>query len=203
MERFLCELASKAPIPGGGGASAVGAAIGTALGEMVANLTAGKKKYAESQAVMEECLEKMSRSRERFLFLSKEDERVFLPLSKAYGIKAETEEEQRKKDEYMERCLMDASQVPMAVMKECMAVMECLEIMAEKGSRLAVSDAGVGIQFIRAGLLGAVMNVYINTKSMKNKTEAERINREADLMVKEGTERADRIYEMVVKAVRR
>lgn len=198
---YLDRLASKAPVPGGGGASAVCAALGTALGEMVGNLTTGKKKYAQWEDGVQECLEKLERSRERFVELSEEDAKVFEPLSKAYGIKAETEEEKQAKAEYMETCLLEAARVPLEIMEECNAAMESVAFLAEHGSRLAVSDAGVGIQFLRAALLGAVMNVYINTKLMKNRETAERLNREAETLVKKGTARADGIYETVLKAV--
>ena len=195
---YLEALASKAPVPGGGGASAVW----VALGEMVGNLTIGKKKYAQWELEVKECLLRLEAARQEFLFLSEEDARVFEPLSKAYGIKAETEEEKEKKDAYMEECLDQAAQVPLKIMELCGSVMEDVEFLAGNGSRLAVSDAGVGIQFIRAALLGAVMNVYINTKMMKNKERAGELNRRAEALVREKTIQADQIYEIVLKAVK-
>lgn len=201
-ENYLEGLASKAPVPGGGGASAVGGALGTALGEMVGNLTAGKKKYMQWEDETQACLKRLSCSREHFLELSEEDARVFEPLSRAYGMKAETEEEKAAKAEYMEKCLTEAAGVPLRVMEECFSVMDSLEFLAEHGSRLAVSDAGVGIQFIRSALLGAVMNVYINTKLMKDREKAKLLNERADSLAALGTVRADRIYEIVRKAVR-
>lgn len=199
---YLELLASKSPVPGGGGASAVCGALGTALGEMVANLTAGKKKYAQWEEGVQDCLKRLREARTQFIMLSEEDARVFEPLSKAYGIKAETEEEKLAKAEYMEECLKAAAEVPAQIMEACCEVMKDLEFLALYGSRLAVSDAGVGIQFVRAALLGAVMNVYINTKLMKNREFAEAINSRADLLVKEGTGYADRIYDIVLEAVR-
>ena len=67
---------------------------------------------------------------------------------------------------------------------------------------MAVSDVGVGVQFARTALLGAVMNVYINTRSMKNRQKAEELNGEAERLAKEGTLQADRIYENVLKKLR-
>ncbi len=199
---YLEALASKAPVPGGGGASAVCGALGAALGEMVGNLTTGKKKYLLWEEEVQKCLKDLKDSRSRFLFLSAEDARVFEPLSRAYGMKAETDEERRKKEEYMEGCLNEAAAVPLKIMEECMKAMGPVELLALHGSRLAVSDAGVGIQFLRSALLGAVMNVYINTKLMKNREQAEQLNQEADRFVKEGTEKADRIYGIVLEAVK-
>ncbi|MEY8396130.1 cyclodeaminase/cyclohydrolase family protein [Lachnospiraceae bacterium 45-P1] len=199
---YLEALASKAPVPGGGGASAVCGALGSALGEMVGNLTTGKKKYLQWEEEVQKCLGDLKDSRSRFLFLSAEDARVFEPLSRAYGMKAETDEERRKKEEYMEGCLNEAAAVPLKIMEECIKAMEPLELLALHGSRLAVSDAGVGIQFLRSALLGAVMNVYINTKLMKNRKQAEHLNQMADRFVREGTEKADRIYGIVLEAVK-
>lgn len=199
---YLDLLASKSPVPGGGGASAVCGALGTALGEMVANLTTGKKKYVQWEDGVQDCLKNLGEARTQFVQLSDEDAKVFEPLSKAYGIKAETEEEKLAKEEYMEECLGAAAQVPVQIMEVCCKVMKDLEFLALHGSRLAVSDAGVGIQFIKAALLGAVMNVYINTKLMKNREHAEELNSRADLLIKEGTAYADRIYNIVLEAVR-
>ena len=109
---YLDVLASKAPVPGGGGASAICAALGAALGEMVGNLTTGKKKYAEWEDKTKDSIESLKELREWFVKLSEEDAQVFEPLSKAYGIKAETEEEKKAKEEYMETCLDAAAQVP-------------------------------------------------------------------------------------------
>lgn len=199
---YLEALASKAPVPGGGGASAVCGALGAALGEMVGNLTVGKKKYLQWDEETRECLFGLERARKRFAELSDEDARVFEPLSRAYGIKAETEEEKRRKAEYMEKCLDAAAMVPMEIMEECVKAMEPMELLALHGSRLAVSDAGVGIQFLRAALLGAVMNVYINTKLMKDRERAEELNGLAARYVEEGTKKADRIYNIVLEAVK-
>ena len=83
-------------------------------------------------------------------------------------------------------------------MERSVEMIGILDILADKGSRLAVSDVGVGVQYVRTALLGAVMNVYINTKSMKNRERAEEINRKAQSLVKEGTEQADAVYGKVL-----
>lgn len=199
---YLDRLASKSPVPGGGGASALCGALGTALGEMVANLTTGKKKYAQWEDQTKEQLLKLTASRARLMELSMEDERVFYPLSQAYGIKAETEEEKKAKDAHMENCLYDAAMVPIKVMEECVLAMESVEFMAKYGSQLAVSDAGVAIQFLRAALSGAVMNVYINTKMMKNRERAEEIDQKAGELLESGCRKADAVYGIVLEAVR-
>lgn len=199
---FVSTLSSKAPIPGGGGASAVGGALAAALGGMVASLTIGKKKYADVEAQMQELLEKAELLQKEFIALSDADEEVFTPLAACYSMPSGTEEEKAAKAEAMEKNLLAASLVPVKIMEKSVELMDILEVMARSGSRLAVSDAGVGIQFARTALLGAVMNVYINTKSMKNREKAEEINAHADQLVAEGVKKADSIYQIVTEAIR-
>ena len=199
---FLAQLSSKAPVPGGGGASAIGGAMGNALGQMVAKLTVGKKKYAQAEDEILLLKERMEALQEDFAYLADRDGEVFAPLAAAYGLPGGTEEEKAYKAAVMEENLLAASLVPVDMMKKAMEMLDILEALAEKGSRMAVSDVGVGVQFTRAALLGAVMNVYINTKSMKNREKAEELNRYADKLVDEGTKKADRIYEAVLKGLR-
>lgn len=202
IEAFLAQLSSKAPVPGGGGASAIGGAMGNALGQMVANLTVGKKKYAQVEDEILLLKERMEALQEDFAYLADQDGEVFAPLAAAYGLPGGTEEEKAYKAAVMEENLLAASLVPVDMMEKAMEMLDILEALAEKGSRMAVSDVGVGVQFTRAALLGAVMNVYINTKSMKNREKAEELNRYADKLVDEGTKKADTIYETVLKGLR-
>lgn len=199
---FVEALSSKAPIPGGGGASALAGALGSALGQMVGNLTIGKKKYAAVEEEIREKMEKLSRLSEEFLRLADRDEEVFKPLSEAYGLPKETPEEREYKDAVMEERLLAATMVPLEIMERSVQTMEILEFLARKGSVMAVSDVGVGIQFARTALLGGVMNVYINTKSMKNRQKAEELNGRAGELTAKGTELADRVYGQVLEGLK-
>lgn len=202
IQEFLDVLSSKEPVPGGGGASALAGALGNALGQMVANLTIGKKKYAQVEDEIKELAERMKGIQGQFTALADQDAKVFAPLAKCYSLPSGTEEEKAYKAEVMEARLLDASLVPMEIMEKAWEMLEIMDILADKGSRMAVSDVGVGVQFIRTALLGAVMNVYINTKSMKNREKAEEMNEKAERLIKEGTEAADRIYQKVLEQLR-
>lgn len=94
---FVEVLGSKAPVPGGGGASALVGAVGTALGNMVGALTVGKKKYADVEEEMKELMAKATTLQDELLHLIERDAEVFEPLSKAYGMPRETEEEKAEK----------------------------------------------------------------------------------------------------------
>ena len=202
IQEFLDVLSSKEPVPGGGGASALAGALGNALGQMVSNLTIGKKKYALVEDEIKELAERMKGIQGQFTQLADQDAKVFAPLAKCYSLPSGTEEEKAYKAEVMEARLLDASLVPMKIMEKAAEMLEIMDILADKGSRMAVSDVGVGVQFIRTALLGAVMNVYINTKSMKNREKAEEMNEKAERLIREGTEAADRIYQKVLGQLR-
>lgn len=191
-------LASKAPVPGGGGASALGGSLAAALGQMVANLTVGKKKFADVEEEMQGYLRALGGLQKEMLELIEKDAEVFAPLAAAYSLPKDTEEQQAEKDRVMEARLLDASLIPMEIMEKAVDILKIVEQLEQKGSRMAVSDAGVAAQFARAALNGAVMNVYINTKSMKNREKAEELNEKARKLIQEGVELADRIYERVL-----
>ncbi|MDO4554011.1 MAG: cyclodeaminase/cyclohydrolase family protein [Lachnospiraceae bacterium] len=194
---FVEVLASKAPVPGGGGACALVGAIGTALGNMVGSLTVGKKKYADVEEEIIDLKEKCEKLQQEFLGLVEKDALVFEPLSKAYSLPKNTEEEKAKKARVMEQVLKDACSVPMEIMEKCCQAIDLIEVFAEKGSVIAISDAGVGAAFCKAALEGASLNVYINTKSMADREYAEELNQKADEMLSVYLKKADTIFDSV------
>ena len=200
IEQFVAELASKAPVPGGGGAAALGGAVGSALGSMVGNLTVGKKKYADVEERVLQVLSEADRLQQELLYLMEEDSRAFEPLSRAYGMPKATEAERAAKEQVMEVALRDASRVPLQIMETAGQMLDLLEELAQIGSRLAVSDVGVGVQFCRSAVLGASMNIFINTKMMKDRKLAEQLNEKAEQLIAEKSVQADHIFEEV-KAV--
>ena len=179
-EAFVEVLASKAPVPGGGGASSLVGAIGTALGNMVGSLTLGKKKYADVQDDIIALKAKADALQMELLDLVQKDAEMFEPLSKAYGLPKETEEQKAEKARIMEAALKDACSVPLLIMEKCCEAIELHKEFAAKGSALAISDVGVGVACCRAALLGASLNVFINTKSMTDKAYAAEINEKAE-----------------------
>ena len=198
IDEFLEALSSKQPVPGGGGASALAGALGTALGLMVGNLTVGKKKYAAVEADVVAMMERLAGLQKEMVRLIDEDARVFAPLAAAYGLPAGTEEERAHKAQVMEENLVNASMVPLKIMELAGEILENLKELEQKGSVMAVSDVGVAVQFARTALTGAVMNIYINTKSMRERQRALEINERAEKVLSEGTVLADQIYECVL-----
>lgn len=202
MKDFIEVLSSKAAVPGGGGACAYVAAAGMALGSMVANLTTGKKKYAGYQQEIEEILTKADVLSKELMEYMDKDAESFEPLSKAYGLPKDTPEQAASKEKIMERALTDASMTPIALMEKILEALKILDRLSMIGSRLAVSDVGAGVQLCKAALNGASLNVFINTKLMKNRELAEEMNTKTDALLIEGNEMADRIYDTVIEAIR-
>ena len=203
IDEFLEALSSRQPVPGGGGASALSGALASALGLMVGNLTVGKNKYADVEEEVQGMMRRLEQLQKDMASLADRDAKVFAPLAAAYGLPSGTEEERAHKEQVMEKNLLAASLVPMEIMEKAYEMLELLAGLEQKGSVMAVSDVGVAVQFARTALTGAVMNVYINTKSMKNRDKAEELNQKADRLMEEGTKQADTIYDKVQKRLRK
>lgn len=188
---FVSVLASKEPVPGGGGASALVGAIGTALGNMVGSLTVGKKKYADVEQEIIALKAKCDDLEKQLLDQVPADAEGFAPLAKAYGIP----KDDPTREETLEKATLNACAVPVHIMELCCQSLDAIRVFAEKGSRLAVSDAGCGAVIVKAALQAASLNVFINTKSLKNRGEAERLNARCEEMLGKYCALADEIYE--------
>ena len=191
--KFVEVLASDAPAPGGGGAAALVGAIGTALGNMVGSLTVGKKKYAEVEEEIIALKAKCDALQTELLNQVEADEINFLPLAKAYGIP----KDDPNRDKIMTEATIIACSTPMHIMELCCEAIEAIAVFAAKGSRLAVSDAGCGAVCCKAALQAASLNVFINTKTLKNRDVAEDMNRKANLMLNTYCQKADEIFNEV------
>ena len=172
ISEFNTALASASPVPGGGGVSALTAALGTGLGIMVGCLTVGKKKYADVEVELRVLMQECDEINSRLLTLIDGDAAAFEPLSQAYSLPKDAP----GRDEIMEKCLRDAAAVPLEIVKLSCRAIELMDGFARMGSALAVSDAGCGAALCRAALEGAALNVFVNTRLMKDRDYAENIN---------------------------
>ncbi len=190
---FVTVLASNAPVPGGGGASALVAAIGTALGNMVGSLTVGKKKYADVEEEIISLKAKCDKLQADLLAQIELDAKGFEPLSKAYGIPKDNPD----RDRILEEATVVACQVPVKIMELCCEALDAIAVFAAKGSRLAVSDAGCGAVCVKAALQAASLNVFINTKTLKNRELAEEMNKKCLGMLDKYCALADEVFNTV------
>ena len=195
---FTEELASPAPVPGGGGASALAGAIGISLGDMVGELTTGKKKYADVEEDIQVLMQRAQALRVKLLGFVDGDAEAFAPLAKAYGIP----KDDPTRDAVMESALQVACSVPMDILRTCADAIDIIGEFAAKGSRLAVSDAGCGAILCKAAMQAASLNIYINTKSMKDRALAQALEAEADALLSGYTQKADDIFNSVMAGIR-
>ena len=195
---FVSLLASDAPSPGGGGASALCGALAASLCSMVANLTVGRKKYIAVEADMRRILSDADRLQKRLLQLIDEDAAGFLPLASAYGIP----KDDPKRAEIMECALFEACRAPLYMMRCCAEAVALLEELYQKGSRLLLSDVGVGAELAAAAMNAASMNIFINTSSMQDGNARHALEAEADEMLLSFVPRARRISRDVQEQIR-
>lgn len=197
MKEFIKALASAEPTPGGGGAAALTGTLAAALCSMVANLTNGKKKYEAYQEDIERILEELENAIEEIYSYIEKDEEAFAPLAKAYKIP----KEDPKREEIMEKALLTAALTPLELTGKLYELIPLMEELEEKGSRLALSDVAVAAVSCKAAMEGAVMNVYINTRSLKNPEIAEGLNKRAMNLTADGTKRCQEIYDRIRKTL--
>ena len=190
---FVTVLASNEPAPGGGGAAALVGAIGTALGNMVGSLTVGKKKYADVEAEIVALMKKCDALQAALLDQVPADAEGFAPLAKAYGIP----KDDPTRETVLEEATVIACKVPVHIMELCCEALDAIAVFAAKGSRLAVSDAGCAAVCCKAALQAASLNVFINTKSLKNRDTAEGLNTKANEMLAKYVPMADEIFNSV------
>lgn len=190
VSEFTAALASSSPAPGGGGASALAAALGASLGCMVGELTVGKPKYAANEPRLRELIAEAQSLRERLLTLVDADAEAFLPLAEAYRLPKDAPD----RGAVMEKCLADAAAVPMEILELSCRVIALQEEFAALGSSLAVSDAGTGAVFAWAAMYGAALNVLANTRLMADRERAEDMNCSVNELMQEYRVRADRVY---------
>jgi methenyltetrahydrofolate cyclohydrolase len=195
--KFIDELSSKAPVPGGGGAAAFVGSIGVALGSMVGNLTLGKEKYKEVEKDIEILQKKSEALIMRLNQLVQKDAAVFEPLAKAYSMPTITAQERAAKDQVLQEALIQATKVPLAIAECSLDGIRLLDQYARKGSRLALSDAGVGVILCKSAIQGSKLNVLINLRLMKDeKLKTEMLKKMAALET-EGLKLADEVYKYV------
>lgn len=198
LREFASELSSRSAVPGGGGASALCAALAASLGGMVCALS-GKAKFAGVQPRLDELTARAERLRDELLSLVDGDAEAFEPLSRAYSLPKDAP----GRDGLMEECLLRAAEAPMAILEKSCEVIALHEELSGCCSRLAVSDAGTGAALAGGAMYGAAMNVLVNTRLMKDRKRAQEMNSRVNELMGEYRKRADAAYESIFKELSR
>lgn len=195
LKEFVELTSSKEPVPGGGGVCALAASLASALGEMVTNLTIGKKKYLEYTFELTDIRKELDILRNNLLECINKDAEAFEPLAKAYSLPKDTP----GYEETMEQCLRDAANSPFLILKYAARIIELDERLAVIGSKLAVSDAATSVMLAQGVLYGAYVNILVNTRLMKDREYATKLNDEAIHIVDEYSVLALNIYDDICK----
>jgi len=202
VKDFISILSSKEPVPGGGGAAALAGAIGNALGSMVGNLTVGKEKYKDVEPEIIEILNKTKELQENLLSLIDEDAQVFSEVAKAYKLPKNTEEERKQKEEALKNALKNACQVPIKIMENSLEALKLQRRLAEIGSKLAISDVGVGALLLKAAVLSGKLNVVINLNGIDDEEFVRKISEYIERICKEAEKLADEAYKIVLEKLK-
>ena len=178
--------------------AALTGALGTALGGMVCSLTAGKKKYAQYEDDIQRILQKTGELQQKLLQLIDEDAENFYPLSRAYGLPKDTEEEKKTKEETLQKCFKVAVQGPVEIMRICHEAVALEEELADKGSRLAVSDVGCGVLLLKAAMQSAWLNVVVNLNCITDQKFTEELRKELIPMMESDITICEEVYRKVL-----
>ena len=198
VREFSKALSSADPVPGGGGAAALAGALGAALGNMVGSLTVGKKKYAEVEDEIKEIMETGETLISGLLDQIEADASGFAPLAKAYSIPKDSPDRAGK----IEAATLRAIAAPFRIMELSLEALELTRVFAEKGSVMAVSDAGCSAALLRAAVEAASLNIYINTKALMDREVAQELNALCDELLLRGRSMADAVFNEVWERLR-
>jgi putative formiminotransferase-cyclodeaminase/formiminotetrahydrofolate cyclodeaminase len=180
VKGLLAETAGDAPVPGGGSISALNGAIAAALAEMVANLTIGKKKYADVQDEMVEIAKSVAALQKELVLDVDRDSEAYDGVSQAFKLPKETDEEKAIRSAAIQENTKKAALVPMEVARRASTLLPSIEAVVARGNQNAVTDGCVAMMCARVAVVGALFNVRINLTSIKDEEFVARLREEAD-----------------------
>lgn len=199
--KFVEELASNSPAPGGGSAAALSASLSSALCSMVFNLSIGKKSYnnleEDKKQLIQDGLIETAALKNEFLETIDKDADEFLELMKAFKLPKDTEEEKIKRNEEINKGYEKALKVPYELAQKAFNVYELIYNASAYGNKNAISDAGVSALLLQTAIEAAVLNVKINLSSIENEQGKEEIRLKCDNLVMDGRKKRDAILEIV------
>ena len=197
IELFLDDLASQKATPSGGSAAAVMGAMGAALVSMVCNLTIGKTQYRDFEEELKSVLRKAEGLRRDLTEMIEEDVQAFDAVMRAYGMPRLTKEETATRAQVIQTALKTATLVPMRCCRACREVITLSKVVAEKGNRNVVSDAGVAVVAGHAALRSAALNVFTNARAITDRIFAEAQLAELKQLLSEAGTATEAIYQVV------
>jgi formiminotetrahydrofolate cyclodeaminase len=201
IEDWLTDLASELPAPGGGAAAGMSAAMAAALVSMVCNLTIGKPKFAEHEAVMREALAEAERLRLEALQLAEDDAEAFSGVVAAYKLPKSSDEEKAARTAAIQAGLVEAAAVPLAVARVSAEVIKLSGRILEGSNPNVISDVAVAASAAKSALESAALNVDINVVAIKDPAERERLASTLNEALQAKVQ-AEAIMQIVAKRIR-
>ena len=197
VDKFLDDLASGNPTPGGGSAAAIIGALGAALVSMVCNVTIGKKGYEAVEAEMRSVLSESERVRRRLTAMVAEDIAAFDSILAAYKMPKATDEDKAVRAGAIQAGLRRATEVPLDCARVCAEVIALSRRASEQGYLNVISDGGVGVLAGFTGLRSAALNVYINAPALKDRAFAEAAIAELEKLLRFCGAESEAVYKIV------
>lgn len=168
VDKFIEEVAGNSPAPGGGSVAALAGSLGAALCSMVARLTLGKEKYQEVFPEMHQMESSSHTLTVKLLELVDSDTEAYEGVMRAFKMPRDSEADKKLRTKTIQSANKHAASVPMETLRALRKAVDFAEMAIKKGNKNCISDAGVGVQLIRAAALGAAYNIWINLASIKD-----------------------------------
>ena len=197
VEKFLDDLASASPTPGGGSAAAIMGAMGAALISMVCNVTLGKKGQETAAPEMTSIRDESEKLRARLTAMVAEDVAAFDGLMAAYRLPKTGDEEKTRRLDAIQSSLRGATETPLACARACAEVIALAKRAGEHGYAGVISDAGVGVLAANTALRSAALNVYINAPALKDRAFADQSVAEIEKLLATGAETTESVFSHV------
>jgi formiminotetrahydrofolate cyclodeaminase len=178
-------VAAGTPTPGGGSVAAQSGVLAASLGQMMCNITIGKKKFAEAEARLKEIRDELDRLCARLRELIAEDAASFEAVLRAYRLPKETEDQKRERGAQIETAMRGAVDIPFETAERAFQVLKHLRELADLGNPNALSDVGVGALLAQAALKGASYNVYVNLSALSDREASDRMAQKMTSLIDE------------------
>lgn len=203
LKEYMASTASGDPTPGGGSVAALAGGLGSALTQMVSNLTVGKKAYEELSEETKTAILDNSKEVEKLMEdlsnIVDEDTKAFDKVMVAFKLPRETDEEKAARSQAIQDGYMKAIEVPLRCAEKCLRVLELQEVFAHNGNVNAITDVGVGTLLAYTGLEGALFNVTINLSSIKDEKYKKEMEDKVNNILSKGKELKEELLKVVYK----
>lgn len=201
VNEFINVLASDAPAPGGGSASALAGAMGVGLSKMVAALTLGKSKYADYQQTAQQIFDSADALTKQLTAGIDRDTEAFDGVSAVFAMPKSTDEEKAARKEAMQKALKEATLVPYSIMELCLESLKVVELGIGRTNTSAASDLGVAALNLKSAVQGAWLNVLINLGSIKDEDFVKEYRTKGEEILHQALPLADKIYSDILTSL--